>query len=547
MANEVSIINNITKKERNGIYVYTFPLVVIEANPDTDVMTIISQDRSQNREVAFDDITEKLETANIVQYVDALAAGGYYTIPSSAVPAELAAIETNTGDTATNTASIDTKSTTIATNTGNTASSVGSIDTKSTTIATNTGTTAANTGTIAGAITTDGGHTGMRVVIDEDYTTLSSQLCVADTSIKLSLKQTHDNLPLFYDRVNGGAGTQTYSATLCNTAMTVTSGTDYAIAQSFMRPNYTASTTHCAEFTMSNFQPQTNVRKRVGLFNGGTVAPYSTFDGVYLESDGTDSKIYACYANNGSVTRTEISSLVPYGVTLDWSKHQAVVIRYLYLGGTALQFSVMIGARAYRIAEIQLSNVITNPFILRPNQPVRYEIRSAGGAGTLNQVCAAVYKLGDGTVEGITRAVLHPGGVNYASAGTEYALMAFRKKSTHLSVEVQLTAFDIAMATVETFQYQLVLNPTITNAPAYTAVTNSAVEYFTGANNTTIAGGTVLFAGTATELANNSTLFPNNLTIGHSIAGVSDVFVISIIPRTGGITPTASGGWHEAL
>lgn len=547
MANEVSIINSVTKKERNGIYVYTFPLVVIEADPDTDVMTIISQDRSQNREVAFADITDPLGAGDIEGYVDALAAGGYYTIPSSAAPAELAAIETNTGDTATNTASIDTKSTTIVTNTGNTAASVGSIDTKSTTIATNTDTTATNTGTIAGAVITDGGHTGMRVVIDEDYTTLSNELSVADTNIKLSLKQTHDNLPLFYDRVNGAA-TQTYDPVACHTIMSVVGGTDYAIAQSFMRPNYTASTTHCAKLTVSNFHIQTDVYKRIGLFNGGTTLPYSTYDGVYLESDGVTNKIYACYANAGSVTRTEIiNTATAYGFTLDWTKLQAVLVRYLYLGGTALEFSVVVGPRTYRIAQIQLSNVISSPFILRPNQPVRYEIRSAGGAGTMNQTCAAVYKLGDGTIEGITRAVLHPGGVNYASAGTEYALMAFKKKSTHLSVEVQLTSFDIAVATAETFQYQLVLNPTITNAPAYTAVTNSAVEYFTGASNTTITGGTVLFAGTATELANNSTLFPNNLTIGHSIAGVSDVFVISIIPRTGGITPTASAGWHEAL
>jgi hypothetical protein len=555
MANEITIINTVSKKERNGIFVYHFPLAIIEANPTTDTMRIIDIDRGQNQLIAFDDISNPFGTSNIVEYCDALAAGGYYFIPvggGGGGGGDLAAIETNTENTATSTASIDGKTTTVATNTGNTATSTSatavsaaSIDTKATTIATNTGNTAANTLLLTNTVITDGIHDAQRVSIDEDYLTLNAQISTANTNIRLSLKQTHDNLPLFYDRANGGAGAQAYSATLCNTAMTVTSGTDYAIAQTFMRPAYTAATTHCVEFTMSNFQNQANVYKRIGLFNGGIVAPYATYDGVYIESDGVLNKYYACYANAGTVTRTELTNLTPYGVTVDWSKHQVVTIRYLYLGGTAIQFSLMIGSHIFRVAEIQLSNIITNPFILRPNQPVRYEIRSVGGAGTLNQVCAAVYTIGDGSIEGTSRAEIHPGGINYGSAGTEYALMAFRKKVGFLSVEVRVSEMDIAVSAAETFHYRLVRNPTIANAPAYTSVSNSAVEYFIGANNTTIAGGDVLHAGTATEIANTATLFPSNINIGHSIAGVSDVFVISIIPRTGGMTPFASAIWSE--
>ena len=79
MANEVTIINGVTKKERNGVFRYRFGANVhIDARPATADMLIFDIDKHKNHVVAFAEITEKLGATDIEGYCDALALGGYY-------------------------------------------------------------------------------------------------------------------------------------------------------------------------------------------------------------------------------------------------------------------------------------------------------------------------------------------------------------------------------------------------------------------------------------------------------------------------------------
>ena len=79
MANEVVIINGVTKKERNGVFRYRFGANVhIDARPATADMLIFDIDKHKNHVVAFAEITEKLGATDIEGYCDALALGGYY-------------------------------------------------------------------------------------------------------------------------------------------------------------------------------------------------------------------------------------------------------------------------------------------------------------------------------------------------------------------------------------------------------------------------------------------------------------------------------------
>lgn len=78
MANELVLINGVTKKERNGLFVYTFGNVIIDANPVKAEYIIFDTDKHQNQKVLFADITDKLGTTDVVAYVDKLAADGYF-------------------------------------------------------------------------------------------------------------------------------------------------------------------------------------------------------------------------------------------------------------------------------------------------------------------------------------------------------------------------------------------------------------------------------------------------------------------------------------
>lgn len=81
MANEITIINGVTKRERAGlgIFLYDFPNAFIEVNQPSNIYTTtIINDPSNPVQTNYDDITDKLGSADIVEYVDILAQTGYY-------------------------------------------------------------------------------------------------------------------------------------------------------------------------------------------------------------------------------------------------------------------------------------------------------------------------------------------------------------------------------------------------------------------------------------------------------------------------------------
>jgi hypothetical protein len=84
MANEVSLINGVTKKEWLGIFVYTFSNgVKIEVDPhDTDTnldnITHFDIDKHENRQYFFGEVGDKKGQTNGVDYIEELARLGYY-------------------------------------------------------------------------------------------------------------------------------------------------------------------------------------------------------------------------------------------------------------------------------------------------------------------------------------------------------------------------------------------------------------------------------------------------------------------------------------
>lgn len=82
MANEVTKVNGVTKREYQGKFYYSFPLAFITADPtltgQENVVYYIPTSGAIPVTVLYADITDKLGSTNVEEYVDALANLEYY-------------------------------------------------------------------------------------------------------------------------------------------------------------------------------------------------------------------------------------------------------------------------------------------------------------------------------------------------------------------------------------------------------------------------------------------------------------------------------------
>ena len=345
-----------------------------------------------------------------------------------------------------------------------------------------------------------------------------------------------DNLPLLLNRV--GTGTQTYSEE--KVLMAVGVG-EYAICQSFKRHLYLAGKSQLAEITFSGFGLEAGVEKRIGYFSTSTTAPYNTiYDGIFLLNDGTD--YFFVIAKNGTEVRINrddwddpLDGTGTSGVTLDFSKFTVMAIDFLYLGGTGARLRFDIGGTIFEAHKYRNSNVNTSTFIGSPTQPVRWEIRSTGGSGSMDQISAEVSSLGSLNVPGYPRSI--DTGFEFINANDDdkpYLITAIRLNNPRSIVKL-ITG--VALGTTNNSYIQkFILNPTIANEPAWTTLPNSPIDYIigdvvNGNSNTTITGGidldTSFVSGRFREVRNE---LGNAFQLGMSVDGVYDVLALVAVP-----------------
>lgn len=364
------------------------------------------------------------------------------------------------------------------------------------------------------------------------YLPISTPVIIGD------YKQDKDNLPLRIDRVSSGTA-QVWAAG--EVTMSVIAG-EYSIAQTRVCHPYVSAHPSVYTITFANFQTQTNITKRVGCWRSSTVAPYTAnFDGIYLESDGTTYNI--CIRKNGAVVATiarsawddPLNGSGASGINYNFSTFTVMQIDFLYLGGTWVRFSLNIGGTIVYFHTYKHSGTATSTFCNSPYFYTRWEIRSTGaGVGSLQQICAGQAVLGG--VESVGKEFSIDSGVNFINAnvvGTEYLLCAIRLKTTARNAFILPRAISTMAVTNDNYLIKMRINPTIAGVVTWVALTDSSCEYAIG----TVAGTNTITA-TATPLSsyyalqNQEQLIQRSflVTIGASIAGVSDILTISVIP-----------------
>lgn len=380
----------------------------------------------------------------------------------------------------------------------------------------------------------------------------SSRIRVGQLSTLFDGKVLGQDNTYLYD--NQGTGSGTFSNNTYN--LSVTSG-QYRIRQSLQYCNYSSGKSQLIELTFDNFQSEVNTTKRVGYFSSNAVAPYdSNKDGFWLENDGTTVRLVI--ANNGTETKNiPITTWDNYGDPeisgYDWSKFTVVAFDFLWLGGATLRLFLKTPS-GFKLCHTisDWSGTSTGTFILSPNQPVRYEIRSTTGTGSLRAICCQVASEGNfGESEGVSGSVTQGAvGLSLATAGTTYPIVAVRKQTSFRDVASIVTQIAVLVNSADQLLWSVQVNPTISGAGlTYSNLTNTILQSATGNGTLTVTSpGKILAQGYAVQNGLvSSDVFRKNLlsTLTCSINNTPSTIVLCGTPISATVTTFGTINFKE--
>lgn len=373
------------------------------------------------------------------------------------------------------------------------------------------------------------------------------RLVISSPKTLLRHKQIIDTNAFFFDTKVNGTGSITYNQTESSSTLSVSTNGDYAIKQSKQRPFYEPGRSIAISFTGMFGNAVANTECRWGQFVGGTVAPYNTYEGVYISRIGTE---YYVNVAKGSGVGAGVISLARAnwtdkldgtgvsGKTIDFTKNNIFIIEYKWLGSGDINFSVLLDRQPILFAKIDQTNAISNTIFQNPNLPIRYELRSTGGSSSCQQICASIslMSLEDAKNE-FTHGVSSTAGITPGtnSATTTYGLIAVRKSSTNRGGSVFARQFSIATSgTTEIFESAIYLNPTIAGSVSWQTIAGSTAEYAILAVTNTITGGKKIYNEMTHKNEGENVVVNSNIAnLGSNIDGTSDVAVLGFTKLAG--------------
>jgi hypothetical protein len=283
-----------------------------------------------------------------------------------------------------------------------------------------------------------------------------------------------DILDLFFDKVSSGGNANNWASGV--NEMTVNAGSgNYAIAQTNQRHLYIGGKSSVYTATFDKFAAQTNTTKRVGFFTSNTSAPYdSNKDGIWIESSAGAVSLNIQKNGTSLLSITQASWNVNNLTGHNWDKFNVFSVDFLYLGGTGVAFYIFIGRVKTLVHTYSYASIVAQgTFITTPFLPIRYEIRSSGGAGSMGMICA------EASVEGVVDTVgtsfgLFTGQINYPAANTLYLAKGYRLNNPSTFIDIVSTS--VLSTSNDNFQWELIFNPTFSAAPASAALAFSSIN-----------------------------------------------------------------------
>jgi hypothetical protein len=328
---------------------------------------------------------------------------------------------------------------------------------------------------------------------------------------------------------NVGTGTFTFQD---NTMLMQVTAGQYCIRQSKRFCPYFSGKSQLIEETFEDFQLQAGIIKRIGYFSSNAVAPFtSNYDGFWIESNGDDSKFYVRASKNGTLTlNNDVSA---YFLTYNAENFTVTAQDFLWLGGAELRSFIKNTDGFDILSLMDFAGKQKGTFMLSPNQPIRYEIRSTSGTGQLRYICSQVASEGSFSEAGKTLSIFNLTSITANVVGTIYALKSLRKQVAFRDTAVQILDISVSnTATSDAGILMLFVNPTLSAPLTYS--NNSRIQEGTATNQTITAGTGRLVCALPINVAGSSSIIKENFLsfLSQSINNTMDEFVLAYMPTT---------------
>lgn len=358
------------------------------------------------------------------------------------------------------------------------------------------------------------------------------------------------------------SGSTSYDSTSATILLNVTTNGDKAIRETNKVFAYQPgkSLLVMRTFTMS---PNAGLIQRMGY--------YDVNDGVFLEKNGDTLNIVKRSSVSGSVLevrapKTEwnvdrldgnANTTNPSGITLDVDRTQIFFMDYEWLGVGTVRCGFVIDGNfivchKFHHANQQptANNDTTLPYMKSACLPLRAEIESTGGAGTLRMICSTVMSEGGYELRGRPRSAGHElTGRQLANTNQLYPVMSIRLKSDRLNGIATPRNFEIIALNQGNFQYKILTGQTTGGSWANTG-SDSIVEYNLTANSVN-AGNTVHEVGyiSSTNQAGGTTgqgevPFKYQLE-RNAFTNTPQEFIIAVSTTTNNPNVVCSINWEE--
>lgn len=386
-----------------------------------------------------------------------------------------------------------------------------------------------------------------------------NRLRVGTPTTLFDSKQVFDDQGLFWEnsQESGSGGSNSYDGDRSSTTLTSTLSTATKMTRrTYQRFNYQPGKSQLILMTcvIDKSGGGTGVDRRVGMFDDD--------NGLFFHDDEGTVKVVCRSSTSGSAVDTSVAQTSwnidvmdgtgPSGKSVDWSKTQILVMDFEWLGVGRVRFGLNIDGVTYYVHEFLNANVLDVVYMTTPNLPLTYQLETtaSGAASGLECICATVISEGGSQDTGTLRYKSNDNTViNANTAGTIYALIGIRLKTTDLGCVVKMESVSVLATTNDDFEWLVILNPTVANAVTFGNESSSCVQTAVGnagnPSNSTLTGGTILDGGYADASSGQKFPLENALRLGVAIDGTRDEIYLGVRPFSANADVVGSIQWRE--
>ncbi len=338
-------------------------------------------------------------------------------------------------------------------------------------------------------------HTTNIIKYSPEQLDLFGNLKTASSYTLLDVAHLYDKNTLLMDEYIVGGASSTYNN--ASIVMSVSSNNDRVIRQSRLYTTYQPGKSLCIRLSgVINNSNSSTTTSRLGYFddNNGLFFEYSNnIMKVVIRNNTSDTSVSQSDWNIDSMDGNG-----PSGLNINFSYNMIYYIEFAYLGVGLVKFGFVYSGKLY-LTHIFYNTTLTRPYMITPNLPIRYEISSSGGSGSLICTCASVQSEGGYNILGniFSGGYGTNGGKSIASNTTAY-LMAIKLANFKRSL-VKLQSFSIycsssGSAIIEIYK---ILSPTSNpiTSPTFTSITNSNVMYDISGTAADLTNGILIYRG----------------------------------------------------